>query len=205
MNTTILSKREEVLSKVKDLRTSTSINKDELNSSQLEKDLSDLHVTLPMKKLTKALLAAGGTFVGFLYNTGFSAYVYSDSNDKWLYAGKSTTEGAVRFSAYQDSVGNIVFSARIGVDKAYFNWRTTTGACKLYDSYDKLDAKSWAGTKFKLFNPDNEQYVGTWSKKDDSLYQRKNIVYTEFEFNFFDENEFSKDDKLIYSAYMKNT
>ena len=204
MNTTILSKREEVLSKVKDLRTSTSINTHELNSLQLEKDLSDLHVTLPMKKLTKALLAAGGTFVGFLYNTGFSAYVYADSNEKWLYAGKTTTEGAVRFSAYQDSVGNIVLTAKIGLGKAYFNWRTSTGACKLYDSYDKLDAKDWAETKFKIFNPNNEQYVGTWSNTDESLYQRKNVVRTQFEFNFFDEDEFSKDDKLIYSAYMKN-
>lgn len=204
MESTILKKRKELLLKVKELRSSTTKNNHELGSLQLEKDLSDLYVTLPMKKLTSALLATGSVFVGFLYNVGFSCYVYTDSNNKWLYAGKTTTEGAVRFSAYQDSVGNLVLKATIGGATVYFNWRATTGACKLYDSYDKISAKSWANTTFQIYNPDNKEYMGCWSKSDNELYNRTNIVRKEFEFNFFDQDAFSEGDKLIYSAYMKN-
>ena len=119
MESTILKKREELLLKVKELRSSTTKNNYELDSLQLEKDVSNLHVTLPMKKLTSALIKTGGVFVGFLYNTGLCAYVNADSNEKWLSVGKATTRGAVRFSAYEDSVGSFVLKATIGVE-TYF-------------------------------------------------------------------------------------
>lgn len=194
--------RERVLNKVKELRASTA-KPDENLYSELDLELAGLYPTLPMNWLTAPLLATGATFVGFLYNYGASMYVYVDSDDKWLYATKSTTEGAVRWKLYQDSVGNLVLNATIGSAQMYFNWRNTTGACKLYDSYDKMTAKDWAQTQFKMFNPDNEEYIGTWSTTDKELYNRTNISYTEFGFQFFDQNAFTQDDYLIYNAYLK--
>ena len=66
-----------------------------------------------------------------------------------------------------------------------------------------MTAKDWAETQFKLFNPSNSEYIGTWSNKDYELYNRKKVSYTQFGFEFFDEPAFTQDDYLIYSTYLK--
>ncbi|MEE9552660.1 MAG: hypothetical protein V3W18_00070 [candidate division Zixibacteria bacterium] len=195
-------KRKQVLKKVKELRDSTT-KPDESLGAELEAELAGLYPTLPMSWLTKSTLLQGTVSIGFLYNYGVSMYVYVDSDDKWLWAIKSTTEGAVRWNVYQDSVGNLVLSATVAGAKMYFNWRAVTGACKLYDSYDKLTAKDWARKQFRIFNPDNEEYIGTWSTSDKELYNRQNISFKEFGFEFFDKDSFTEDDYLIFDAYLK--
>ncbi|MET7459022.1 hypothetical protein [Nonomuraea sp. NPDC005501] len=50
---------------------------------------------------------------------------------------------------------------------------------------------------------DNKQLIGAWSNSDNELYNRTNIVRRAFGFQFFDKDAFSADDKLIYSAFMK--
>ncbi len=194
--------REQVLNEIKELRASTT-KPDESLYSELDARLASLYPTLPMKWLTAKLLATGAFFVGFLYNQGAGGYVYVDSDNKWLYASKSTTEGAVRWKLYQDSVGNLILNATIGSAQLYFNWRDTTGACKLYDSYDRMTAQDWAETMFKMCNPNNKEYIGTWSETDKELYNRTNVSYKEFGFQFFDLKSFTQDDHLIYSAYLK--
>ena len=194
--------RDQILSKVKEVRSSAT-KPDETMCADLDEELAGLYGTLPMKWLTSSLLAGGGAFVGFLYNRGASGYAYADSNDKWLYATKSTIDGAVRWKLYNDSQGNLVLNATVGATEMYFNWRATTGACKLYDSYDKMTAKDWAEETFKILNPNNNEYIGTWSTTDKELYNRTNVSYKEFGFNFFDQDSFTEDDHLIFDAYMK--
>jgi hypothetical protein len=197
------AKRERILNQVKELRASTARPHESLHA-ELDAELAGLHVELPMKWLTQSLLAGGVPFVGFLYNWGASMYVCVDSDDKWLFATKSTTAGAVRWKLYLDSVGNLVLNATIGSAQMYFNWRATTGACKLYDSYDRMIAKDWAEKVFQLYNPNNQENIGTWSTSDKELYNRTNVSYKEFGFQFFDEDSFTEDDHLIYDAYMKS-
>ncbi|MDR8407841.1 hypothetical protein MTP10_03710 [Nonomuraea sp. 3-1Str] len=203
----LMQRRGEVLARVHELRGSQVKPQD--NGEKLDRDLAALHPTLPLKWLTSSLFATGTAFVGFLYNTGFSCYVSADGDDKWLFAAKSTTDGAVRWTLYKDSVGNLVINATIGGATFFFNWRNTTGACKLYDSYDKMTAQTWVqsgvfdGDTFQMQNADNKQLIGAWSNSDNELYNRTNIVRREFGFQFFDKEAFSADDKLIYSAFMK--
>lgn len=199
---TLASKREQVLAKVKELRASTA-KPDESRYDELELELASLYPTLPMQWLTASLLTTGATFIGFLYNYGVGLYVSVDSDNKWLYATKSTTEGAVRWKLYQDSVGNLVATANIGGAEMFFNWRNTTGACKLYDSYDTMKAQDWADTMFKMFNPDDSEFIGTWSETDTELYNRQNISNLQFGFQFFATGSFTQDDKLIYRSYVK--
>ncbi|MER6944100.1 hypothetical protein ABT294_08760 [Nonomuraea sp. NPDC000554] len=205
----LMQRRNEVLARVNEIRESKV--KPERNTESLDRELAGLYPTLPLKWLTSSLFATGAAFVGFLYNTGFSCYVNSDGDDKWLFAAKSTIDGAVRWTLYKDSVGNLVINATIGGATFYFNWRNTTGACKLYDSYDKMTAQTWVksgvfdGDTFQVQNSSNRQLIGTWSNSDNELYNRTNIVRREFGFQFIDESAFSEDDKLIYSAYLKES
>ncbi|MFF5209571.1 hypothetical protein [Streptosporangium sp. NPDC000396] len=200
-------RRSEVLARVHEARESRV--KSQGDGEVLDRELASLWPTLPFSWLTASLFATGTTFVGFLYNTGFSCYVVSNGDDKWLWASKSTREGAIRWSLYQDSVGNLVINATIGGAVLYFNWRNTTGACKLYDSYDKMTAQKWVtggvfdGDSFQIYNPSNKQSIGGWSTSDNELYNRTNIVYRDFGFEFINPAAFSADDRLIYSAYMK--
>ncbi len=108
----LMQRRIEVLGRVHEIRNSEE--RPQEDGAGLDRELAGLYPTLPMAWLTSALYATGAAFVGFLYNTGSTLYVCSDSDNKWLYAAKSTTSGAVRWSIYQDSVGNLVLNATIG-------------------------------------------------------------------------------------------
>ena len=200
--TSSIINREKVLNKVKELKASNTKPDESLNL-KLDLELAGLYGTLPMKWLTSSMLIAGTAYIGFLYNHGAGMYVCVDSDNKWLFATRRTIERSVRWKLYLDSLGNLVLNATIGVNQMYFNWRNSTGACKLYHDYDRMTAKDWAETQFKLFNPSNSEYIGTWSNKDYELYNRKKVSYTQFGFEFFDEPAFTQDDYLIYSTYLK--
>ncbi len=198
----LTSQREQVLAKVKELRAST-VKPDESLYDGLELELARLYPTLPTQWLTENLLATGRAFIGFLYNYGVSLYISVDSDYKWLFAAKSTTEGALRWKLYSDSDGNLIISANILGRDLYFNWRDLTGACKLYDGYDRMTARDWAQTKFRMFNPNNSEFIGTWSLTDRELYNRQNVANLDFGYQFFAPESFTEDDWLIYKAYLK--
>jgi hypothetical protein len=200
--TSAILNREQILNEVKALRASNT-KPDESLYTELDLQLASLYPTLPLEWLTSAMLVTGAAFYGFLKNTGTGMYVCKEENDIWLWACKSTTEGAIRWKVYYDSVGNIVFNATIGSTQWYLNWRSSTGACKLYDSYDNMTAADWASETFKLYNPENKEYIGTWSDDNKELYNRSRVCNKEFGFQFINKAAFTHDDYLIYGAYMK--
>ncbi len=70
-----------------------------------------------------------------------------------------------------------------------------------------MTASEWVqngvfGDTFQM-TPKSNDNIGCASVKNYELYNRKHIVYWTFGFEYFDEGNFSADDRLIYGAYMK--
>ena len=54
-----------------------------------------------------------------------------------------------------------------------------------------------------MMNPNNSEYIGTWSNTNEHLYNRTNVTQKDWEFSYYNTKEFTEDDHLIYDAYMK--
>ncbi|MGV9771933.1 hypothetical protein [Streptosporangium sp. NPDC003464] len=203
----LMQRRTEVLTRVQEIRRSEDRLQEE--ATDLERELAGLHPTLASKWLTWETYSSGATFVGYLYNMGFNQYVSVDSSGTWLYAAAPTTAEALRWNFWQSSTGGLVMTATVGPSTRFFNWRPVTGACKLYDIYDTMNATQWKrsgafdGDQFQILNPSNKENIGCWSTQNNELYNRRNVVHQDFGFLYFDVKQFSADDHLIYSAYMK--
>jgi hypothetical protein len=192
--------RQSVLDDVRSLRRSPDKPREE--DVRLDQALAGLYSTLPRAWLTEQQFLSGKTFRGSLFNSGCGRYVNRD--DIWLYANAQDILRTIEWRLYRDPGGRLVLITNMGGKPMYFNWRNTTGACKLYDTYDWLAINRWAPDDvFHMWNPDNRQPIGTWSDTDFQLYNRTNIANPTFKFSYIVEEDLSADDRLIFDTYHK--
>ncbi len=200
MEQTMPATRESILDRARTAR--DSHEKPDLN---IDLELASLHFTLPQRRLSRQDYNTGRQFTGFLLNTAWSMYARADDTPKWLYASARTTGEAVRWIIQKDSQGRCVLRTMLGSTQMYFNWRNTTGACKLYESYDAMTLEAWNtnDNTFHIQQTGNFEQAGTWSNTDSEIYIRQNVVRKDWAFEILDESAFSADDRMIYSAYLK--
>ena len=206
----LAERSEQVLSRVREMRAiqvtpaNGAVQAKPENDVTLDRELAGLHTAIPMRWLTQQDLTPGQSYTGYLYNSGFGKYVNTDSDQTWLWAAESSIGDAICWTLGLDGLGNLVVSTQIGGSTQYLNWRNSTGACKLYGSYDQMTVPGWASSnQFSILVPDYSQFIGCWSTTDNELYVRGDVAYTWWQFYCFDNAAFSEDDRLIYSAYMK--
>ena len=88
----------------------------------------------------------------------------------------------------------------------WFNWRNTTGACKLYDSYDTIYIH-WFSEDDTLFHiqvpSQSGQVVGTWDVDDNELYIRHNNRCREWKFVYIDESMLDRVEKLMLECHLR--
>ncbi|WP_018503578.1 hypothetical protein [Parafrankia discariae] len=192
-------RRQAVLDEVRDLQNSSTKPREE--DVKLDQALADLYSTLPRAWLTRAQYESGQTFRGSLFNADCAQYV--GRQDIWLYADVPDTTKAIEWRIYRDG-GNLILITSLNGEPMYFNWRNSTGACKLYSSYDRLLVNRWVSDDiFQMQNPANSQPIGTWSSTDYELYNRTNVSNPGFKFSYVIEDDLSADDRLIFDTYHK--
>jgi len=200
MEQTMPATRESILDRARAAMQSSE--KPDLN---IDLELASLHFTLPQRRLTKEDYNTQAKFTGFLLNPEWSMYARVDDTPKYLYASARTTSQAVRWNIQKNSENNCELWTTVGGTKMYFNWRNITGACKFYPSYDAMTLENWDANNgtFQIQQTDSGQQAGTWSVDDSEIYIRQNIVRKDWGFEIPDVAAFSADDRLIYSAYLK--
>jgi hypothetical protein len=169
----------------------------------IEKELASLIVAVPVGAINMRRLVGAGLagVVGFLYNTGASAYVEAYSKNKWLSATKSTVNGAIQWKFYIDSLGNYVLEANLFGIKNYLSFTGIMGQCLLSQKYKKITAQNWVDKTFKLLNESNSENIGTWSDTNEIMYNRTNATHFEWAFTMLNHAEFKEIDHLIAEAY----
>ncbi|MDT3444353.1 MULTISPECIES: hypothetical protein [unclassified Pseudofrankia] len=191
--------RQEVLKKVRETHGSTAKPREE--AVDLDRELASLYSTLGLAWLAQSQYDSGSPFRGYLYNVGFDTYVTNDG--VWLYSSSATTDGALLWTL-QKNGQNLYLSTFVDGTQMYFNWRNSTGACKLYPTYDPITVNRWISDNiFMMLNPSVNEQIGTWSPSDNELYNRANVVNTDFRFSYIPQESLSADDRLIYDTYLK--
>jgi hypothetical protein len=197
--------RKEIFSAIKTIREAEEAPTEEA-VTRIENSIPSLLESVSTKWVTLDMVKKGHTIAGFLYNVGAKNYV--GSKDDLLNANKDKiSDGAILFYLKYDKSkegGGNPWRLRADSNQSYFNWRTITGACKLYGSYDPIELVKWEDDKFQIYAKDPKQYVGRWSSKSNALYVRGNSTQRNFKFLALDEANLSIEDKLIIDFYKKS-
>ena len=132
-------------------------------------------------------------------------YLSVDSDDKWIYANAPDFANALRFITHENASNNAVVIAQIPTNVNYLNWRNTTGAVKLYDSYDNMAFTKWNNTTFKIYSFQQGQYMGVKDITDSSneMYYRAVVYHSFFEYHYINTAQLTEEENKIWSNYLK--
>lgn len=138
-----------------------------------------------VKPMNRKQYETGQPLLGYLFNVSLKRYAAVDFDNKWIYASSVSTGGAVLFTIQRNFNDDFMVRTNIMDTEYYLNWRNTTGAVKLYDSYDSMNIRNWTGndTQFRIYSYQQEQYMGTKSAGENELYYRATIYNDLFEFH----------------------
>jgi hypothetical protein len=209
---TMVADREQVLTKLKELRRSNS-RPNEGAYDEVETQLKSLHTSLPMTWLDEDTFNAGTSFKGYLYNCGTGNYAVADSDWFFLYANGSLSSAILWTFKNEGGRPNASVSfATTNPQNQYMflSWRNITGACKLYSQEPQILIKNWdsppgssSQTLFCLYDPQSGEYIGAEDSSDNNeMYVIDGVLNQQWQFLLFDTAKFSDDDWLIYRTYL---
>jgi hypothetical protein len=84
------------------------------------------------------------------------------------------------------------------------SYRNSTGAVKLYDSYDNMNFTGWNDTVFNIYSEQQKEFMGEKDTDDEQMYYRATVFNSDFEYHYVNKDTLTEDEKLIWSHYLKN-
>ena len=157
--------------------------------------------------LTRTQYESGKSFYGILYNTSLNRSLQVDDNEKWIYCNSSSLENALHFNLQQTGNGKVVITSNLW-HYMFLNFRETTGAVKLYDSYDNIRLNWTSSNTFEIYCDYEEGPMGIYNHYYDSgenpmYFWYRLMTDTTFQFKYIDSASLSKEDNAILTRYQE--
>ena len=157
--------------------------------------------------LTRDQYESGRSFYGILYNTSLNKSLQVDANEKWIYCNASNLEDALHFNLQSTNHGKVVITSNVW-NYRFLNYRETTGAVKLYDSYDNIRLNWTNSNTFEIYCDYEGGPMGIYNNKHDSgnnpmYFWYRLMTATAFQFKYIDSATLSKEDNAILTRYQE--
>ena len=154
-----------------------------------------------LKTMSRKQYETGQPLQGYLYNASLNRYAAVDADNKWVYASSVYTSGAILLTIQRNFNDDFMARTNIAGTEYYLGWRNSTGAVKLYDTYESMNLRNWTGNdlQFRIYSYQQGQYMGTKSSDDNELYYRASVYHDLFEFHVVQFAAFESNEEMATS------